>query len=63
MDIEVTNHGTIWQFRGLTDEGKAFLTDNIESEPWQWLGDRLGVDHRMARQLLDVIEACGLTYH
>lgn len=60
VDIEITNHGSIVGFRGLSEAGKTFLRDEVSSEGWQWLGDSLNVDHRMAEGLVEAIQNEGL---
>lgn len=44
-----------------TDIAKNWIKDNIVSEPWQWLGNRLAVDHHYIEDLeLGMLDA-GLT--
>lgn len=61
-DIVIADCGTIWTFRGATEAGRDFLA-NLATESWQWIGDRLGVDHRPARALFDhIVEEGTLTF-
>lgn len=55
-DILVANGGSVWSFRGLTEAGKAYLRDDLETEGWQWLGERLVLDHRAAFDLVHHID-------
>jgi hypothetical protein len=50
--IQVTNCGTVWQFRPLDDAGREFI-DSLGTESWQFLGNTLVVDHRMARDMVE----------
>jgi len=59
-DIEVINCGTIFQFVPLTPAGDAFLHNEVSSEPWQWLGGSLNVDHRYAEGLANAAVHEGL---
>lgn len=60
-DVNVTGIGdSVLQFEGLTDAGRDWLRDNCDSEPWQWLGNRLGVDHRYAGNLIEHAAEDGL---
>lgn len=52
MDVLVANEGTVVSFRPVSEAGKAFIEENVESESWQWLGDALVVDHRYAEPLI-----------
>lgn len=54
-DIIVSDMGTVWSFRGASAAGRSFLTDEVESESWQWMADRLIVDWRPAQALLDAL--------
>lgn len=47
-DISISDHGSIWLFRPISEEAKAFFDENVASEPWQWLGGALGVEARYA---------------
>lgn len=58
-DFKVTNEGTVVVFTPLTEAAEAFL-ERCDSEPWQYLGPSLVVDHRPARDLLDAIRSEGL---
>jgi hypothetical protein len=46
LDFSVTNEGTVFAFDLHTEAVKAWVSENVASAPWQWLGDRLVVDHR-----------------
>lgn len=52
-DIQVENHGTLFLFRPLTPEGKEWLETATVTEPWQWLGGALAVEHRYANNLAE----------
>lgn len=62
-DILVRDYGTMWGFTGLTPAAQSFLTDEVESESWQWTGQTLVVDHRPARALLGhIADETALTF-
>lgn len=48
-------------FTPITEAADEWMTDNVHSEPWQWLGSTLWVDYRMAQAILDAIQDSGLT--
>lgn len=50
-DIEVENGGSLFLFRPLTDAGREWLNENTETEPYQWFGGALAVEHRYAQDL------------
>lgn len=60
-DISVSNEGTIFLFRPLTDEGREWLKRSVHSEAWQWFGGALSVAHRFAPELAAMAEKDGLT--
>lgn len=57
LDVKVENLGTIWTFEPLSEEAKVVFAEKVQSDPWQWMGPRLAVDHRMAHALADALEA------
>jgi hypothetical protein len=50
VDVTVSNEGTLFLFRPLTSEARAWIEENV-SEESQWFGDSLVVEHRYARDL------------
>ena len=50
-DIYIEDEGTIVVFRPRTPAGFEWIEENVHSEPWQWLGNALCVDHRFADDL------------
>lgn len=59
-DVIVHNGGTIFQFEPVTAAGKDWINSNVESEPWQWFGSTLVVDHRHAGPLAEGMIEAGL---
>jgi hypothetical protein len=59
-DVVISDEGTIVTFTPLTDEARDWFDDNVHSESWQWLGRALGVDHRLASDLVAGIADAGL---
>jgi len=59
-DVLIRNEGTAWMFNPLTPAAKQWFDENVESEPWQWLGTSLVVDHGMAAGLVQGILDAGL---
>ena len=60
-DFLVGDHGSIITITPVSEEGKAWIDENVESESWQWLGSSLCVDHGLAGPLLAGISEAGLT--
>lgn len=60
MDIKIVDHGTVVQLIPLTDAGKAFLRDELESESWQWLGHTLNIDPRYTGTVVMLAEDKGV---
>ena len=58
-DFSVENHGSIILFRPFTETGRIWLDFNCVNEPWQWFGDALAVEPRMAPDIYDGLIADG----
>jgi hypothetical protein len=54
-DFLIADHGSIFTIAPVSEAARQWLDENVASEPWQWLGDALCVDHRCARDLIDQI--------
>lgn len=50
-DVTVHNNGTTVSFELVSPAAREFVREHVETEPWQWLGSTLVVDHRFAEQL------------
>lgn len=61
VDVYCVNCGSIIQFEPRTDEARAWFDENVQSEGWQWLGNRLCIEPRLADNLLQGIIEAGLT--
>jgi hypothetical protein len=60
-DFFVDDQGTIVTFYPRSDAAQAWWEENVQVEPWQHIGRRWAVDHRMAQNLVTGIEAAGFT--
>lgn len=60
MDVQVDDCGAIFLFTPHTKRGRRWIEQNVEYEPWQWMGPRLAIDHRMAYALVCVMIKDGL---
>jgi hypothetical protein len=58
-DILIRSEGTVWIFCPLTVDAKRFL-GQLDTEPWQWLGNALVVDHGVAAGFIQVLLDAGL---
>ena len=58
-DFRIRDEGTVVIFTPLTKDAEAFL-ERCDSEPWQWVGPSLVVDHRPAMDLIEAIRMEGL---
>jgi hypothetical protein len=61
VDVRIENHGSIFMFQLLSEEAREWVAEFVASEDWQWFGDGLCVEPRMARDLVDGMIADGLT--
>lgn len=60
-DIQVDNSGSIVGLTPLTPAGREWIEEHCQAEPWQWMGETLNVDTRMAGNILVGMQADGLT--
>lgn len=58
--MRVTNTGSFILFEPESDEEREWIDENVETESWQWLGNALAVDSRMAFQLAEGMQADGI---
>lgn len=60
-DILISDEGSLYLFTWASEPGREFLRQEVTSEPWQWLGDNLAVDHRVGVGLAEYARDNGLT--
>jgi hypothetical protein len=59
-DVTIEDTGSVVLFRPTTEEGRAWLDDNIQAEPWQYMGSAIAVDRRYAQAIADGLAGDGL---
>lgn len=59
-DVLVNNAGTLFTFCPLTARAKEWISENVQSESYQWLGATLCVEHRYAWGLAEGMKDAGL---
>jgi hypothetical protein len=59
-DVRVENHGSIALLQPLTRRGVTWLRDNVQTEPWQMMGNAIATDPRMVQNVIYGMEADGL---
>ena len=59
-DVTIIPDGSVVLFVPLTVKGRKWLRANVHSEPWQWLGSGLAVDHRFGMDIALGIKDAGL---
>jgi hypothetical protein len=60
VDIIVENHGTLFLFKGASQEGQVWLETNLDPECQKW-GEAFVVEHRYAKDIAVGAVADGLT--
>jgi len=58
-DFLIADHGSIVWIVPVSDAARRWLEEKAVSEPWQWQGGVLSIDHRAARDLIEAIKAAG----
>jgi hypothetical protein len=59
-DVLIANEGTVFVFCQLTPAAKQWVEENVQSEPYQWLGASLVVETRYAWGLAQGMKDAGL---
>jgi hypothetical protein len=59
MDIQITNHGSIFLFAPLTNAASDWIDENVDPGA-QWLGGSLAVEPRYASDLANGMADAGL---
>ena len=59
-DVLVDNQGNVFGFTPVTPAGREWIKANVASEPWQWMGETLNVEHRYAGDLVAGMQEAGL---
>lgn len=60
MDASLVDNGTTFSLCPRTERARVWVAENLQFEAWQWLGNRLALDWRFARDVRDRMEADGL---
>jgi hypothetical protein len=58
-DFLIADHGSIVWIVPISGAAREWLGENAISEPWQWQGDALSVEHRCAGDLIQEIKVAG----
>jgi len=59
-DVLVASAFTTFVFSPITARAKQWVDENVQSEPWQWLGNSLVVETRLAWGLAIGMKNAGL---
>jgi len=59
-DVYIRNEGTLIGFEPVSDAAIEWFADNVSADSWQWFGNLLWVDHRLAKELAIAVVAVGL---
>jgi hypothetical protein len=60
VDVQIENHGSLFLVTPMTAAGREWISKNVASEPWQWLGGSLSVEPRYAYSLAVGMKSDGL---
>lgn len=63
MDVQVHNGGSVFQFEIKSAAARTWVDENVGSEGWQWMGNRLCVEHRFAGPLAEGLIEAGFDVH
>jgi hypothetical protein len=60
-DVLTDNFGSIVGITPMTPTAREWIGENVDAEPWQWLGGTLNIDRRYAADLVEGMVEAGLT--
>ncbi len=60
-DFTVTDHGTIFLLRPNTPAAQAWMDEHLQAEQYQMFGTAVAVEHRYIADIVEGIQADGLT--
>jgi hypothetical protein len=60
-DLQFVSHGSVVLLSTGTDEGAAWVEENVGAESWQWLGDSIACEPRMVGAVIEGALDGGLT--
>lgn len=59
-DVRFENHGTIGIIQPLTNAGRDWIDENVETESWQWIAGGLACEPRMMDDIAQGMADAGL---
>lgn len=59
-DVEVNDQGSIVPLTPITEQASHWIRDHVHTEPWNWLGLSLAVEHRYADAIIAGMMGDGL---
>ncbi len=60
IDVRVNDYGSVMLITPLTRQAHEWMEMNTDQEPWEWLGESLSVEPRLAYDLAFAMELDGL---
>lgn len=60
-DIIVSDHGSVVMVAPITQDAQTWVAQNVELEPWAWMGGAFAVEPRFLDNLIDGMQGDGLT--
>lgn len=55
-NFHFTQSGNIFGITPLTKRARRWINDNLQADSWQWCGNTLWIDIRMAEDIVNAIE-------
>lgn len=59
-DVTVTNEGSVFLVTPYTQDARDWISENVHTEGWQWMGQSLAIEHRFVSDLVDGMLDAGL---
>ena len=59
-DVLIENHGAIALLTPMTPDAHEWIEENLEIEPWQWIGCSIACEPRCLDGIIDGLQENGL---
>jgi hypothetical protein len=59
-DVLIENHGSVALFTPMTPDAHQWVEENVNVEPWQWMGCSIACEPRCLAELVEGMQESGL---
>jgi hypothetical protein len=55
VNFMVSDEGTVVFITPISETARQWVDENLSLEPWQWLGEGFGIEHRYADEIIQAM--------